>query len=247
MILPALLLAAPVGAVAGSFAATAGLRWARGEQAVSGRSRCDGCGMALDFGLTVPVISYVALRGACAQCRAPIASAHLAGEISGAVIATLAVATLPLPQALAVAALGLFLIGSACADSACRRLPDLATLGVAGLGAGLAFCRSPEALIAGVAAAFLTALVLMSVRAAFQARRGDPGLGLGDVKLAAALAIWLGAATPWAITLAGIIGLAQASKVPAGRRVIAFGPALAIGGWLVGWGLQSHGLGDLMP
>ncbi len=245
---PMLAVSAPLlGAVVGSFAATAGLRWARGEQALTGRSHCDACAAPLGFGQTVPIVSYVRLAGACAHCRAKISPSHLAGEVAGALLALGCVAVLPIGPAMLVAGLGLVLVAAAAADLASRRLPDLASLLTALLGGVLALQRGPAALMAGLVAAALTGMVLLFLRRNFAARRGDPGLGLGDVKLAAALALWLGAATPWAIAAAGVLGLIQVrlAKSPDGK--IAFGPALAIGGWTVGLALQAGLFGDLLP
>jgi leader peptidase (prepilin peptidase)/N-methyltransferase len=243
----ALLVALPAGAVVGSFAVTAGLRWARGEQALTGRSRCDACAMPLGFGATVPIVSYVQRSGACAGCRAPIHPGHIVGEVLGAGVAMLSVALLPIGPALAVALLGLVLIAAGAADVASRRLPDLASLAAAGLGLGLAAQRGPAALLAGLAAAAITGGVLMLLRRLILGRTGEPGLGLGDVKLAAALALWLGAATPWAIAAAGLLGLLQIRLMRSADGKIAFGPALAAGGWTVGLALQAGLFGDLTP
>lgn len=243
----ALIGAMALGAVVGSFAATAGLRWARGEQALSGRSHCDACARPLGFAATVPIVSFVRLGGACAGCRAPIHPGHFAGEVLGAGLAAASVAVLPIGPALVVAALGLVLIAAATADFASRRLPDPTSLAVAGLGLGLAFHRGFAATVAGFAAATLTGGVLLLLRRSFAARRGDPGLGLGDVKLAAALALWLGGGTPWAIALAGLLGLAQIRLLKSSDGRIAFGPALAASGWAVGLALQAGLFGDLIP
>ena len=247
MNLAALLLALPLGATVGSFAATAGLRWARGEQALTGRSRCDACATPLGFGATVPIVSYVRLGGACADCRAPISPLHLGGEMLGAAAAAASVAVLPVGSACATAVLGLVLIAAGAADVASRRLPNLASLAVAVLGLGLAWQRGSVALFVGLVAAAITGGVLLLLRRLSSARTGEPGLGLGDVKLAAALALWLGAATPWAIAAAGLLGLAQVRMMKPGDGRIAFGPALAAGGWTVGLALQSGLFGDLIP
>lgn len=243
----AIIAALPLGAVVGSFAATAGLRWARGEQALTGRSSCDACATPLGFASTIPIVSFVRLGGACARCRAPINRGHLVGEVLGAGVALGSVAVLPIGPALAVAALGLVLIAAGCADVVSRRLPDLASLAVAILGLGLALHRGSIAALTGLAAAAVTGGALLLLRRSFAARRGDPGLGLGDVKLAAALALWLGAATPWAIALAGLLGLAQIRLMKTADDRIAFGPALAAGGWAVGLALQAGLFGDLIP
>jgi leader peptidase (prepilin peptidase)/N-methyltransferase len=65
-------------------------------------------------------------------------------------------------------------------------------------------------------------------------RRGDPGLGFGDVKLIGALALWLGDLTPWMVVGAAILGLvASALLKPSGGR-LAFGPAIAASAWTLG-------------
>lgn len=247
MNLAALLVALPAGAVVGSFAATAGLRWAQGEQALTGRSRCDACATPLGFAATVPIVSYVRLGGACAGCRAPIHPGHIVGEGLGAGVAVISVAVLPIGSACATAILGLVLVAAGAADVVSRRLPDLASLATAVLGLGLAAQRGPAALLAGLAAATIVGGVLMLLRRLFQGRTGEPGLGLGDVKLAAALALWLGAATPWAIAAAGLLGLVQIRLMKSADGKIAFGPALAAGGWAVGLALQAGLFGDLTP
>lgn len=244
----AIAIVAPVlGAVAGSFSATAGLRWTRGEQALTGRSRCDACAAPLGFGQTVPIVSYVYLRGACAKCGVSISPVHLAGEVLGASVALASFALVPISAALLIMGLGLTLIAAAIADVTNRRLPNLANLLVAGLGGALAAQRGLFALLVGLAASALTAVMLILVRQAFWKRKGHHYMGLGDVKLAAALALWLGAATPWMISVAGVLGLVQASLFKSAKPGIAFGPVLAIVGWTLGLALQAGLFGDLIP
>jgi leader peptidase (prepilin peptidase)/N-methyltransferase len=59
------------GLAFGSFANAAIDRLPRGV-ALTGRSRCDACARTLGLTELVPVFSYVALRGRCSACRAPI-------------------------------------------------------------------------------------------------------------------------------------------------------------------------------
>ncbi len=247
MNLPLALGALALGSVVGSFAATAGLRWARGEQALTGRSRCDACAAPLGFGQTVPIVSYVCLRGTCAKCGVSISPVHLAGEVVGASVALASFALLPISAALLVMGLGLTLIAAAIADLTNRRLPNLANLLVAGLGGALAVQRGLFALLVGLAASALTAVMLMLVRQAFFERKRLQYMGLGDVKLAAALALWLGAATPWMISAAGVLGLVQAGLFKSAKPGIAFGPMLALVGWTMGLALQAGLFGDLIP
>lgn len=247
MSLPAALFALPVGAVVGSFAATAGLRWTQGRQAILGRSRCDACDLRLGFGATVPILSYLRLGGVCAGCRAPIHPGHLAGEAVGAGLAMASVLLLPIGPAILAATLGMALVAASVADAVSRRLPDLLSVIVAVLGGALTLQRGPGALLTGLVAATTTAALLLAMRWMFATKTGDPKMGLGDVKLAMALALWTGAATPWVFVIAGLTGLVQTRLNRTADGRIAFGPALALAGWSVGLALQAGMFGDMIP
>jgi leader peptidase (prepilin peptidase)/N-methyltransferase len=65
-------------------------------------------------------------------------------------------------------------------------------------------------------------------------RSGEPGLGLGDVKLLAALALWLGLATPWLIAAASLLGLLLMAITRPKDGRLAFGPAIAVSAWTIG-------------
>jgi leader peptidase (prepilin peptidase) / N-methyltransferase len=77
-------LGALAGAAAGSYAGVVATRgWRR---SLSGRSVCDGCGRELRGWELVPVVSWVALRGRCARCRARIPVSLLVWELAGGVV-----------------------------------------------------------------------------------------------------------------------------------------------------------------
>ncbi|WP_216361177.1 prepilin peptidase [Caulobacter mirabilis] len=120
------------------------------------------------------------------------------------------------------------LTASSIVDARSRRLPDPLTLAVALLAVALAALDGWSRLATGLAAGVVTFLVLEGVRRGFMANRGRPGLGQGDVKLFAALALWLGLATPWAVALASALGLAIALVVRPADGRIPFGPAIAV-------------------
>ncbi len=238
--------AAAAGLILGSFAVTAGLRTARGEQALTGRSRCDGCAAPLTFAATAPVVSFVMLRGTCARCGERISPLHPIGELTGAATAVLAVLLLPPAQAALAVAMGLALLAASATDALSRRLPDVFTLAVAGLALGLSTLGGLERLLIGLAAGAATFLLLEGVRRGFLALRGRPGLGLGDVKLLAALALWLGLATPWALAGAAVLGLIAAAVLRSKDGRIPFGPAIAVAGWSLGLALEAGRLPPLL-
>ncbi len=126
---------------------------------------------------------------------------------------------LPWPLTIASILLGILMLAGAEHDARTLLLPDAVTYGT--LGAGLVAAplldlteASPdfglsigEALWLSFAAAGLraaaTALLLYALRLAYRRLRGAEGLGLGDIKLAAAIGAWLpAAAIPYCFMLA---------------------------------------------
>jgi leader peptidase (prepilin peptidase)/N-methyltransferase len=231
-------LAGVAGLALGSFAVTYGLRTCRGESAWRGRSRCDACGYTLGFAQTLPLVSFVALSGACAACRARIDPIHLVGEVCGSIVVVSALLAETALRSGLLIALGLTLIAAVTVDWKRQRLPDVLTGAVAMLCAALAGAASGATFGVGLAAAGITVAILLGLQWLGRRFRGDPGLGLGDVKLMGGLAIWLGAATPWAVTAAAALGLAAMACLRPANGRLAFGPPIAIGAWIIGVGQE---------
>jgi leader peptidase (prepilin peptidase)/N-methyltransferase len=188
----------------------------------------------LGFFSTIPVVGYVARRGACGRCGGAIDPSHVAGELAGALALTVPVLCLGPMRGGLVAVLALLALASSIVDLRTRRLPDVLTAGIGAASAALALSHGSAALAAGAIAGLLTLIVLELLRFAFRRLRGHEGLGFGDVKLLAALAIWLGPSIPWALAAAAVIGLLHgALHKPADGR-LAFGPCILIAGLAVG-------------
>lgn len=222
------------GVCAGSFCTNFALRGARGEQALQGRSHCDQCLAPLGFFDSLPIISYLRCGGVCGVCGGRIDLAHPLGELAGAVIVLSALWAHSALRAALMVVLGLVLLESAVIDLKIRQLPDAAT-GLAAIVAFLlALSESTARLVEGLIAAVVTFAVLEFLRRWFQRARGSAGLGFGDVKLAAALALWLAAATSWALALASLMGLAYFVIARPADKKIAFGPWIVVAAWIVG-------------
>jgi leader peptidase (prepilin peptidase) / N-methyltransferase len=230
----------PFGAVVGSYVTTFALRWTRNEQASTGRSHCDACRAPLGYAQTAPIVSYVHLGGRCRACAAPIDPVHLAGEVAGVVVAISAILAASPVRAALVGTLGAVLLASAVIDAKIQRLPNGLTLAAGGLAALLALLKSVETLLWGLGAAMAVTAVLSLVRWVGARRRNEPGLGLGDVKLIAALALWLGPHVFWALALASAIGLGATAVRRRTNERLAFGPMIVVAAWIVGvpteWG-----------
>lgn len=224
------LAAAAVGAIIGSYLATLCLRWPRGEQAVAGRSRCDGCGRPLEPMELVPVASAILARGRCRSCRARIDPLHLQVELAAAAIGALALIVSPDLQGAALALFGWLLLALAIFDARHFWLPDrlTAALALTGLAAGglLSAVPLPDRLIGGALGYCALALLAWG----YKRLRSRDGLGGGDPKLLGAIGLWVGwAALPAILLIASLLGLAIAIIRRHGPgHAIPFGTLLAV-------------------
>jgi leader peptidase (prepilin peptidase)/N-methyltransferase len=226
-------LAAAGGLAVGSFLNVVAWRLPRGESLVAPGSHCPGCDHAVRPYDNVPVLSWLVLGGRCRDCRARISARYPLVEATSAALAIAVVATQhgahDLLLALALIAL---LVPIALIDLDHRIIPNRLTAAgaLAALAIGLATdpAAVPEQLIAGAAAGgFLLVAAL--------ARPG--GMGMGDVKLAAVLGLFLGRDVAVALlvallagTLVGVVVIARRGAQRGRKTAIPFGPFLAAGG-----------------
>lgn len=223
-----------LGAIVGSFLAVILVRWPRDESALSGRSRCDGCGEALRSWELVPILSYVLLRGRCRRCGGRIDPAHPLIEAAAATIGAAAFIAQPALDGLATASFGWWLLLIGALDARHHWLPDrlslpllLAGLSLAALGLGPGL----EQRLIGAAAGFL---VLWGIAFAYRRVRGREGLGGGDPKLLAALGAWLGwQQLPFVLLGSGLLGLAALLLARTKGRAIAATDRLPLGTLMV--------------
>lgn len=210
-------------------------------------SRCPSCGTAIRAWHNVPLVSWLALRGRCAACRAPISARYPGVELIGAAIAVLFAWRYGYSTQLAAGLVfGWALLALTFIDLDTQLLPDDITLPL--LWAGLVvnvfgtFIDLQSAVL-GAAGGYL---VLWSVYWAFRLIMKKEGMGYGDFKLLAAIGAWTGwQALPFVVVVSaalgaviGSIGLWLARRGADTR--IPFGPYLALGG-IAGllWGREA--------
>jgi leader peptidase (prepilin peptidase)/N-methyltransferase len=213
-----------------------------GQPVALDRSRCESCGHALGPLDLVPVASYLALRGRCRFCGAPIAPFHLAVELAAAGIAAVTAMVAPDDAALwCGCALGWALLALAWIDWRHMILPDALTLPLVLLGLGATVWRHPDAVTAHAAAAALAYLLLRLIAWTYRRLRGRDGLGEGDAKLMAAAGAWVGIAALSSVLLGGAL-VTLVMAVVAGIRSgtglngetrIPLGPGLCAALWVV--------------
>ncbi|WP_288380341.1 A24 family peptidase [uncultured Massilia sp.] len=201
------------------------------------RSACPCCGHQITAMENIPVISWLALRGKCRKCKAPISARYPAVELLTGVLAGVLVWTFGSGLAGLATLLFLFLlIAMTFIDIDTQLLPDDLTYPL--LWAGLlinlngTFVPLQDAVI-GAAAGYL---VLWAVYWLFKLVTGKEGMGYGDFKLLAALGAWLGwAMLPTIILLSSVVGAVVGISLivfaKRGRdKPIPFGPYLAAAG-----------------
>jgi len=172
------------------------------------RSACPHCGHKITAMENIPVISYLALRGKCSQCKAPISLRYPAIELTAGVLAALMVWTFGGGWlGLATIAFALLLLAMTFIDLDTFFLPDNLTYPLLWLGLLVnlngAFVPLREAVIGALAGY----LVLWTVNTLFKLVRGKEGMGNGDFKLLAALGAWMGwGMLPAIIMLSSVVG-----------------------------------------
>ncbi len=229
----AIVLAAVGGLILGSFLNVVAYRLPRGESLVHPRSRCPHCDTQLRAIDNIPVLSWLALRGRCHHCGAPISARYPLVELTTGALFAAVVATQD--DAVRIV-LGLLLVTAlvpiTLIDLDHRIIPNVIT-GAASIAALVAIAALDtdflvEALIAAVAGGgfFFIAAVLY-----------PRGMGMGDVKLAGMLGLYLGRAVAPAILIALLTGVVVGAAIIArkgateGRKTaVPFGPFLALGG-----------------
>ena len=210
------------------------------------RSFCPRCDHQLGAFDNIPLMSFLALRGRCRFCGAPISWQYPAVELlTGLAFATCVWQFGPGWQALAALAFTATLIALAGIDLHTQLLPDQLTYPLLWVGLLLSTITvfvDPVSALIGAAVGYL---ILWSVAWAYKLWKGIEGMGGGDFKLLAVLGAWCGIKGVFPIVLISALlgaligstllflrGRDFATKIP-------FGPYLAFAGWIqLLWGPQ---------
>jgi len=225
--------AAVGGLLAGSFLNVVAWRMPRGESLALPGSHCPGCEHPVRPYDNVPVLSWLVLRGRCRDCRAPISARYpLVEALTAALAAGVVLTNDGLHDVLLGLVLVALLVPIALIDLDHRIIPNrltgLGAVAALAIGAASDLGGVPQQLIAGAAAGGFLLLAAL-------ARPG--GMGMGDVKLAGMLGLFLGREVAVALLVALLAGTAVGIAIMArrgageGRKAtIPFGPFLALGG-----------------
>ena len=233
MPLPVVALIFLAGLAIGSFLNVVAHRLPRGESLISPPSHCPKCDTPIRWYDNLPILGWLLLRGRCRSCGESISWRYPAVELATGLLFGLVAATQD--ETIRIV-LGLLLVTTlvpvTLIDLDTRRIPNAITLpsAIAALAAGLALDIDvvPEQLIAGAAA-----FAFFFIAASLYPR----GMGMGDVKLAGVLGLYLGRAVAPAIFIAlitgvvvGVVIIARVGQAAGRKTAVPFGPFLALGG-----------------
>lgn len=221
-----------LGAIVGSFLNVVAYRLPRGESLLQPGSRCPRCEAPIRSYDNVPVLSWLLLRGRCRCCGERISPRYPIVELAtGLLFAGTLAARGDRPELWLWLPFIAILVAVTLIDLDHRIIPNrivlvgvvVATVGWAAIDPG----HLPQVLIAAAAAGgFLLAVVLAYPR----------GMGMGDVKLAAVMGLFLGRAVAPALLIGfatgAIVGVAIIARrgAAARKQAVPFGPFLALGG-----------------
>jgi leader peptidase (prepilin peptidase) / N-methyltransferase len=227
--------AAVIGAIFGSFFNVVAYRLPRGESLSKPRSRCPGCDTQIKAYDNVPVLSWLALRGRCRACGTRISLRYPLVEAGTALLCALVVLDKGFDEdAILGLAMALLLVPVALIDLDTQTIPNKLMIVGAVAAPAIVLLTEPDAitehLIACVAGGGFFLLAVLAY---------PRGMGMGDVKLAAVLGLFLGRAVAPAIFIALVTGTVVGGLIMArkgmqeGRKTkVPFGPFLALGGYV---------------
>ncbi|KTC20231.1 methyltransferase [Pseudomonas marginalis ICMP 9505] len=209
-------------------------------------SCCPHCSQPIRPWENIPLLSYVILRGRCAQCHKPISARYPFTELVCALISATVAWHFGFGwQAGAVLLLSWGLLAMSLIDIDHQLLPDVLVLPLLWLGLIVNGLDGLVPLHEALWGAVLGYLSLWTVFWLFKLITGKDGMGYGDFKLLALLGAWGGwQILPMTLLMSSLLGVAAGLILMRLRKSKAstpmpFGPCLAIGGWIaLLWGGQ---------
>ena len=241
------------GVVFGSFGNVVIYRLPQGTSLSYPPSTCPRCGSAIRWYDNVPVLGWISLRGRCRDCHEPISIRYPLVELTSGLLWLIAGLAFSL-EPITVGAVVLFylLLLLTFIDLDTMRLPNslVLTLAISGVllvivsqltGVVLApLTPMGDTQLTGPAATALFGVLLggglsLGVALVYERVRGRNGFGMGDVKLLAAMGLYLGPYVLMALFVGSLAGAAYGIVAARGSveglsTKFPFGPFLALGG-----------------
>ncbi len=228
--------AALTGAALGSFLNVVIWRLPRGESLVAPRSACPSCATPIRARDNVPVLSWLLLGGRCRSCHDAISSRYpLVEALTALLLVAVVLVKGAEPDVWLALAFAALLVPVVFIDFDHRIIPNPLMLLGAVVAPAILLATQPELLVEHLIAAAAAGGFFLAAAIAYPA-----GMGMGDVKLAGVMGLFLGRAVGPAIFVAMIAGtlvgaaiIARKGAAEGRKTAVPFGPFLALGG-LVG-------------
>jgi leader peptidase (prepilin peptidase) / N-methyltransferase len=225
---------AVLGALVGSFLNVLIHRLPRGESLVSPRSRCPACEAPIRPLDNVPIVSWLLLRAQCRHCHARIAMRYpLVELLTGLAFGAVALVRGPSEELALQLPFAAVMIVVAGVDLEHRIVPNKILAPAALWGLAAQTLLRPEALPEHLIAAAAAFGLLLIAALAYPG-----GMGMGDVKLAGVMGLYLGVAAAPALLAAFLFGSVVGGAIvirgglAARKKAVPFAPFLATGGLL---------------
>ena len=210
-------------------------------------SHCPHCQHAIKQSENIPIVSFLALKGKCSSCKAPISIRYPLIELFTGVLTASVIAVFGLTLVgLACCVLTWALISLALIDYDLTYLPDDITLPLLWMGLILNYFDLVTTFSNAFWGAIFGYMSLWIVYQTFKLVTGKEGMGFGDFKLLGLLGAWMGwQLIPLIIILSSFAGaIVGGTLIMLGRErsnPIPFGPFLALAGWIsLLWGPQIN-------
>ena len=224
------------GAIIGSFLNVCIVRLPEQRSIVRPPSHCPTCRRDIAWYDNVPLLSYMLLRGRCRGCGTRISPLYPAVELlTGALAVALWLRLGPTLAFAGYFAFAAALITVTFIDLDHRIIPDVISLPGILMGLAVSFVSPLVTPVDAVLGILAGGGVLLAIALAYQAIRGQEGMGGGDVKLLAMIGAFLGWQSVFVtLMVASLIGSLIGVVLMLYQRAdtkfaIPFGPFLACG------------------
>jgi leader peptidase (prepilin peptidase) / N-methyltransferase len=208
------------GLAFGSFLNVCISRLPRHTSIVRPASHCPSCGTPIRAWDNLPLLSWILLHGRCRHCRWPIPWRYPLVELATASLFLLIGLVYGLTlEAAGIAVFCFLLLGLAVMDAETMLLPDAFTL--PGILLGVIFTGLTKGWpVAGMAIAYAltAAMLILLIRGAYWLVRRREGMGLGDAKLLALIAAWLGLWQGLLVLFLGVVTAALYGLLLLGKK-----------------------------
>lgn len=223
----------------GSFLGSISSRVPEGRTVWLGRSQCQICNHVLGPADLVPIISWAFLRGRCRYCGHWLGLFYPLIELAALAATLWALAVVPERTLPITCGFGWLLLALVVTDWRAYLLPDGLVASLFLMGIGWVAIVNPDDWMNHATGAVAGGASFSLCRWMYRMIRKQEGLGLGDVKLVAALGLWLTWRGLSSVVLLAALGAfatlllrLNRQRPPSAKEYLPFGTYLSIGAWI---------------